>query len=72
MLAKKQLLEPNMEQLTGLKLGKEYDKAVHCNPAYLTFMQCTSCELPSWMNHKPGSKLLGEISITSDIQMIPL
>ena len=60
-----------MEQLTGSKLGKGYDKAVYCCPAYLTYMQSTSCELPGWMNHKQDSRLLGEISITSDMQMIP-
>ena len=69
---KKQQLEPDMEQQTGLKLGKEYIKAVHCYLAYLTYMQCTSCEMPGWMKHKMESRLMGEISITSDIQMTPL
>ena len=54
-----------MEQRTGSKLGKEYGKAVYCHPAYLTFMQSTSCEMPGWMKHKLKSRLLGEISITS-------
>ena len=49
---------------TGSKLGKEYDKAVHCHPAYLTYMQSTSCEMPGWMKHKLESRLQGEISIT--------
>ena len=49
---KKQQLEPDMEQQTGSKLGKEYVKAVYCHPAYLTCMQSTSCEMPGWMNHK--------------------
>ena len=52
MQAKKQQLELDMEQQTGSKLGKEYDKAVYCHPAYLTSMQSTSCEMPGWMNHK--------------------
>ena len=72
MRVKKQRLETDMEQLTGSKLGKEYVKAVYCHPAYLTSMQSTSCEIPGWMNHKLESRLLGEISTTSNIQMIPL
>ena len=52
MWVKKQQLESNMEEGTGSKLGKEYDKAVYCPPAYLTSMQSTSCEMPGWMNHK--------------------
>ena len=52
--------------LTGSKLGKEYDKAVYCHPVYLISMQSTSQEMPSWMNHKPESRLLREISTTSD------
>ena len=67
---KKQQLEPDMEQWTGSKLGKEYDKAVYCHSAYLTSMQSTSCKILSWMNHKLESTLLGEISTTSDLQMI--
>ena len=62
----------NMEQQTGSKLGKEYVKAVYCQPAYLTYMQSTSFEMPGWMNHKLESILLGEISTTSDMQMMPL
>ena len=69
---KEQQLEPDMEQQTGSKLGKEYVKAVYCHPAYLTSMQSTSCEKPGCMKHKLVSKLLGEISTTSDVQMIPL
>ena len=72
MRVKKQELEPYMEQLTGSKLEKEYDKAVYCYLAYLTYMQSTSCEMLDWMNHKLESRLLGEISTTSDMQMIPL
>ena len=68
---KKQQLELDMEQQTGSKSGKEYVKAVYCHPAYLTYMQSTSCEIPGWMKHKPESRLLGEISVTSDTQMIP-
>ena len=60
-----------MEQQTGSKLGKEYIKAVYCHPAYLTSMQSTSCEMLGWMKHKLESRLLGEISITSDMQMTP-
>ena len=60
-----------MEQ-TGSKSGKEYIKAVYCHPTYLTYMQSMSCEMPSWMKHKLESRLLGEISITSDTQMTPL
>ena len=56
---------------TGSKLGKEYLKAVYCHPACLTFMQSTSCEILDWMNHKLEIRLLGEISITSDMHMTP-
>ena len=56
---------------TGSKLGKEYVKAVYCHPAYLTSMQSTSWEMPGWMKHKLESRLLGELSITSDMQMTP-
>ena len=66
-----QVKKQQLEQLTGSKLGKKYVKAVYCHPAYLTYMQSTSCEMPGWMKHKLESRLLGEISITSDMQMIP-
>ena len=69
---KKQQLELDIEQGTGSKLGKEYVKAVYCHPAYLTYMQSTLFEMPGWMKHKLESRLLGEISIISDTQMIPL
>ena len=69
MQANKQQLELDMEQQTGSKLGKEYDKAVYCHPAYLAYMQSTSCEMSGWMNWKLESRLLGEISITSDMQI---
>ena len=73
MWVKKQQLKPDMEQQTGSKLVKEYDKAVYCHPAYLTSMQSTSCEMLGWIKHKLGSRLLEEISITSDMQMtLPL
>ena len=73
MQVKKQQLEPDMEQQTGFKLGEEYVKAVYCYPAYLTYMQSTSYEIPDWMKHKLESRLQGEISITSDMQMtLPL
>ena len=68
---KKQQLELNMEQQMGSKLGKEYIEAVYCHPAYLTYMQSTSSEMLGWKKHKLESRLLGEISITSDMQMIP-
>ena len=71
MEVKKQQLEPHMEQQTGLKLGKEYIKAIYCHPAYLTSMQSTSCEMPGWMKQKLESRLQGEISVASDMQMIP-
>ena len=67
----KQQLELYMEQLTDSELGKENDTAVYCHPAYLTYMQCTSCEMLCWMKHKLELRLLGEISITSDMQMTP-
>ena len=51
MQIKKQQLELNMEQWTGSKLGKEYIKAVYCHPAYLTYMESTSCKMPGWMKH---------------------
>ena len=60
-----------MEQQTGSKLGKEFVKAVYCHPAYLTSMQSTSSLHPV-RNHKLESRLLEEISTTSDMQMIPL
>ena len=69
MQVKKQQLGLDMEQQTGSKLGKEYVKAVYCHPAYLTYMKSTSFEMPGWMKHKLESRLLGEISITSDSQM---
>ena len=72
MQVKKQQLEPDMEQWAGSKLGKKYVKAVYCHPAYLTYMQSTSYKMPGEMNLKLESSLLGEISITSDMQMIPL
>ena len=59
-------LELDIEQQTGSKSGKEYIKAVFCHPAYLTYMQSTSCKMPRWMKHKLESRLPGEISITSD------
>ena len=72
MQVKKQQLGLDMEQQTGSKLGKEYVKAVYCRPAYLTYMQSTSCEMPGWMKHKLESRLLGEILITSDTQTTSL
>ena len=60
-----------MEQQTGSKSGNEYIKAVYCHLAYLTYMQSTSCEIPDWMNHKLELGLLGEILMTSDMQVTP-
>ena len=65
-------MEPDMEQGTGYKLEMEYIKAVYCHPAYLTYMQKTSCEMLDWMKHKLESIFPGGISITSDMQMTPL
>ena len=66
MQLKKQWLAFDMEQLMGSKLGKAHNKAEYCHP----YMQNASCEMLSWMNHKLESRLLGEISTTSDMQMI--
>ena len=66
-----QQLEWDMKQQTGSKLVKEYVKVVYCHSAYLTYMQSTSCKMPGWMKHKLESRLLGEISITSEMQMTP-
>ena len=71
MQVKKQQLELDIEQQTGSILGKEYVKAVFCHPAYLTSMQNISCKILDWMKHKLESRLLGEISIISDMQMTP-
>ena len=71
MQLKKQQLEPDMEQQVGSKLGKENIKAVYCQPAYLTYIQSTSCKMPGWMKHKLESRFLGELAITSDMQMSP-
>ena len=71
MQVRKQQLELDMEQQTGSKSGKEYVKAVYCHPAYLTCMQSTSCKSSGRMKHKLESRLLGEISITSVMQMTP-
>ena len=68
---KKQHLELDMRQQTGSKLGKEYVKAVYCHLAYLTYIQSTKCKMPGWMNHKLESRLPGEVSVTSDMQMTP-
>ena len=71
MQVKKPQLDPDMEQQTGSKLGKEYIKAVYCYPAYLTYMQSTACKMLGWMKQKLESRLQGEIPITSDMQMTP-
>ena len=71
MQIKKQQLEPDMEQQTVSKSGKEYVKAVYCHLVYLTYKQTTSSEMLGWKKHKLESRLLGEISITSDMQKTP-
>ena len=72
MQVRKQQLELDIEQQTGSKKEKEYVKAAYCHPDYLTYMQSTSYEMPGWMNHKLESRFPGEISITSDMQMIKI
>ena len=71
MQVRKHQLELDMEQQTGSKSGKEYVKAIYFHPVYLTYMQSTSCEKSGWRKHKLESRLLAEISITSDMQMTP-
>ena len=71
MQVKKQQLEAEIEQQIVSKLGKEYIKAVYCHPAYITYMQSTSCKMLGWMKNNLESRFLGEISITSDMQMTP-
>ena len=71
MQIRKEELELDLEQQTGSKKGKEHIKAVHCHPAFLTSMQSTSCEMLSWIKYKLESRLPGEISITSNMQMTP-
>ena len=71
MQVKKQQLELDIERWTGSKLGKEYVKAVYCHPAYLTYVPSTLCKMLGWMKYKLDSRLPAEISITSDMQMIP-
>ena len=72
MQVKKQQLELDMTKQTGSKLGKEYVKAIYCQPADSTYMQSTSCEMSDWMKHKLESRLPGEISITSHMQILLL
>ena len=71
MQVRKQQLEVDMEQQTGSKYEKQYVKAVYCHPAYLTSMQSSSWEMLGWQKHKLEPRLLGEISIISDMQMTP-
>ena len=72
MQVKKQQLKVDMKQWTGSKLGKEYNKVVYCHPAYLTYMQGTSYEMLGWITQRLESRMLGGISTTSDMQIIPL
>ena len=67
MQIKQQQSELDMEQLTGSKLGKKYDKEIYCHSVYLIYMQSTSCEMLDWMNHKLESRLPGEIPTISDM-----
>ena len=71
MQVRKQQLELDMGQQTGSKYEKDFVKAVYCPPAYLTYMQSTSWEMLDWKKHKLESRLPGEISITSDMQITP-
>ena len=71
MQVRKPQLKLDMEQQTGSKYEKEYVKVVYCHPAYLTSMHSTSCKMPGWIKHKLESRLSGEISVTSDMQMTP-
>ena len=71
MQVKKYQLEPDLEQQTGSKLGKEYVKAVYCHPTYLTYMQSTSWEMAAWRKHKLELRLSGKISITSNMEITP-
>ena len=71
MQVKNQDLELDMGPQTGSKFGKEYVKAIYCHPAYLTYMQSTSCKIVGWMKHKLELRFLGEMSINSDMQMTP-
>ena len=71
MQVRKQQLELDMDQQIGSKLGNEYVKTIYCHPAYLACMQNISNGMPDWMKHELESRLLGEISITSDMQMAP-
>ena len=72
MQVKKQQLDPFMKQWTGSELRNEYNKAVYCHPAYLTYMWVTSSEMTRWMTHKLESTFPGKKSTTSEMQMIPL
>ena len=71
MQVKEQQLELDVEQQTGFKSGKEYVKAVYCHPAYLTYMQSTSCKMLGWIKYMLESRLQREIPINSDTQMTP-
>ena len=69
MQVKKQQLESDMKQWTASKSGKEYINAVYFHLAYLTYMQSISYKMLGWMKHKLESRLLGEMSKISDMQM---
>ena len=59
-----------MEQLIGSKLGKEYVKVVYCHPAHLTYIQSTSCEMPSWMNHKTAKRNTNNLRYADDTTLM--
>ena len=59
------------ETTDWFQIGKGVHQGVYCHPAYLTYMQRTSCKMPGWMKHKLESRLPGEISVTSDMQVTP-
>ena len=72
MQVKKQQLELDIEKQAGSKSGKEHIKAAYGHPAYLTYMEITASEMPCCMKHKLESRSQGEISTSSDMQIIPL
>ena len=72
MQVKKQQLEMEMKQQTGLKLGKEYVTAVYCHPVYFTYSRSAAGKMSGWMNHKLKARLPEEISTTSYMQKVPL
>ena len=70
MWVKKQQLEPYVGQVTGSKLGKEYDKTVYCHPAYLTYMQHTSWKMPGWMKHKIAERNINNLRYADETTFV--